>query len=332
MRQRPIPTTSRTAPSTNSNPSKQIAVPKVGLLIAPSTQTVGRDFINIENVYWTGRYSLATAYLDRASSSSMRKVGFTNYQQTPLNGTFAGVMTYNNVLGVTSDFVATYNGIVNFSDWSLVGCEFHSIDFAAGLSNQALYLDNVREIQFFGGNMSSSGSSIVNLAAGTIQDVLFAGVTFYSEIGPAALHVFGGAGGINNCQLIGGLQGISGTTAANSGTNTNFVQIYNGIIIGGALQTTAPTFKTANYSHAITDSSLIFNGAGSIALTLLSAASFPGCELWVKNIAAFTVVSASANVTPQAGGAPGTAILAATAGKWALLKSDGANWQIMASN
>lgn len=209
--------------STNNNPSKQIAVPKVGLLIAPSTQTVGRDFINIENVYWTGRYSVATAYLDRASSSTMRKVGFSNYQQTPLNGTFAGVMTYNNALSVTSDFATTHSGIVNFSDWSFFACEFHSIDFSAGVGNQAVYLDNVREVQFFGGNMSSSSSSIINLAAGTIQNVLFQGVTFYSEMGPAPDHVIGGAGGMARVGIYFALLGQSGTTAANIGANTDFV-------------------------------------------------------------------------------------------------------------
>lgn len=219
--------------STNSNPSKQLAVPKVGLLIAPSVQIVGRDFMNLENVYWTGRYSIATAYLDRTSSSSCRKVGFTNYQQTPLNGTFAGVMTHNNALGITSDFVTTYTGAMNFSDWSLTGCEFHSIDFAAGTSNQALYLDNVREIQFFGGNMSSSGSSIINLASGDIQDVLFQGVTFYSELGPSAVHLFGGVGGMTRVQLYSGLLGISGTAVANSGTNTNYVQLYDVLGVAG---------------------------------------------------------------------------------------------------
>jgi len=43
-------------------------------------------------------------------------------------------------------------------------------------------------------------------------------------------------------------------------------------------------------------------------------------------------VSASSNVVPLVGGAAGTAILAATAGKWALAKSDGTNWQLMAGN
>lgn len=80
------------------------------------------------------------------------------------------------------------------------------------------------------------------------------------------------------------------------------------------------------------DSSFIANRAGTITLTLESASSVPGRELTIRTIQNQTVVSASANVIPLIGGAAGTAILAATAGKWALLKSDGTNWQIMSGN
>ena len=52
----------------------------------------------------------------------------------------------------------------------------------------------------------------------------------------------------------------------------------------------------------------------------------------IKTIQAQTVVSASSNVVPLVGGAAGTAILAATAGKWATLVSDGTNWVIMQGN
>ena len=52
-------------------------------------------------------------------------------------------------------------------------------------------------------------------------------------------------------------------------------------------------------------------------------------ELKFLNYQAFTVVSASSNVVPLTGGAAGTAILAATAGKWCTLVSDGTNWITM---
>src|SRR5437879_3854903 len=81
------------------------------------------------------------------------------------------------------------------------------------------------------------------------------------------------------------------------------------------ITTPAPAVKTANYSMVATDAALIFNGAGSLTLTLQAASSYPGRWLLVKTIAAQTVVSAASNVVPLDGGSAGTAILAATAGK-----------------
>lgn len=101
----------------------------------------------------------------------------------------------------------------------------------------------------------------------------------------------------------------------------------------GAFSTSTPTTVTAaTHTTAATDTTLIYNFAGTVTETLPAAASFSGRQLYLRTITANTVVSASANVVPLAGGASGTAILAATAGKWALLQSDGANWQIMAAN
>jgi hypothetical protein len=92
------------------------------------------------------------------------------------------------------------------------------------------------------------------------------------------------------------------------------------------------TGPTANYTQVASDNSLIFDATTSRAVTLLPASSVPGQRLHVETVAAETVVSASSNVVPLAAGAAGTAILAATAGKWADLQSDGTNWNIMASN
>ncbi|HEX4500630.1 MAG TPA: hypothetical protein VH187_05570 [Scandinavium sp.] len=116
--------------------------------------------------------------------------------------------------------------------------------------------------------------------------------------------------------------------SSNLAFNVNF----QGICTGSAYVTTAPLVKTTAYTHAIGDEFLIFNGGASITLTLLAPSLFPGMKLWVKTIAAFTVVSASSNVVPRVGGSAGTAILAAVAGTWAELVSDGTNWVIMAGN
>lgn len=90
--------------------------------------------------------------------------------------------------------------------------------------------------------------------------------------------------------------------------------------------------KNADYVVTASDSTLTFNCIGTCTVTLPSPASRIGHLLTIRTVAAQTVVSASSNVVPLAGGGAGTAILAATAGKWAVLQSDGTNYQIIQGN
>ncbi len=98
----------------------------------------------------------------------------------------------------------------------------------------------------------------------------------------------------------------------------------------GALFTTAPVTKTADFTVADTETVLISDRGATNTVTLPSASLNTGRILIIKTIQAFTVVSASSNVIPRVGGAAGTAILAATDGAWALLVSNGTAWEIMA--
>lgn len=99
----------------------------------------------------------------------------------------------------------------------------------------------------------------------------------------------------------------------------------------GALFTTAPVTKTADFTLADTETVVINNKSGSACVaTLPSAALNAGRILLMKTTQAQALNSASSNVVPKAGGAAGTAIATGTAGNWALLVSDGTNWVIMA--
>jgi len=101
--------------------------------------------------------------------------------------------------------------------------------------------------------------------------------------------------------------------------------------ITGSFGRGAPVTKTTSFTLAATENWIICNGAGSITVTFPAASLWTGREVMIKTIAAQTVVSASSNVVPLAGGAAGTAILPATAGAWATLVSDGSSWVIMQS-
>ena len=99
-----------------------------------------------------------------------------------------------------------------------------------------------------------------------------------------------------------------------------------------ASSVSAPSaLKTASFTVGDSETAVICNGAASITVTLPDPAAWPGRQLLIKTIAAQTVVSASSNVKPAATNTAGTAILAATAGAWAWLVSDGTNWVVMAS-
>lgn len=91
--------------------------------------------------------------------------------------------------------------------------------------------------------------------------------------------------------------------------------------------TAAPVTYTANFSVAATDVWIINNKSGSsCTVTLPAAASYTGRVLHFQNYQAQTLVSASSNVVPLAGGSAGTAVLSAVAGANATLVSDGTNW------
>jgi hypothetical protein len=123
---------------------------------------------------------------------------------------------------------------------------------------------------------------------------------------------------------------LSITSAGNVGIGA--ASPVNKLQVNGSFGRNAPVTKAASFTLGDAENWLICNGTATITVTLPAASSWTGREVMIKTIAAFTVVSASSNVVPLVGGAAGTAILAATAGKFATLVSDGTNWIIMQGN
>lgn len=105
-----------------------------------------------------------------------------------------------------------------------------------------------------------------------------------------------------------------------------------GRMTGAGTGLVAPVTKTTSFTLGANENQVICNGGASITVTLPSASSWVGRRVRIKTRAAYTVISASSNVKPLDTDTAGTAILAATAGKWAELVSDGSDWVIMAGN
>jgi hypothetical protein len=104
-----------------------------------------------------------------------------------------------------------------------------------------------------------------------------------------------------------------------------------GALNGTQLDLNAPVTKTASFTLGATENFVVCNGTGSITVTFPTASASTGRVVWIKTIAAQTVVSASSNVLPIGSATPGTAILAGSAGANAMLVCDGTNWVIMTS-
>ena len=91
-----------------------------------------------------------------------------------------------------------------------------------------------------------------------------------------------------------------------------------------------PVTQTANFTVGVNENWVINNKTGSTCtVTLPAAASYSGRAITFQNYQDQSLISASSNVVPRAGGAAGTAILDAVSGNWATLVSNGTNWVIM---
>lgn len=183
---------------------------------------------------------------------------------------------------------------------------------------------------------SSSGTSaartalVVDQIIGTIANIGAYDATNYSSSSRATINFQAAEAWTSTNQ---GAYVTIATTPIGSTTLGVIATFANtGVKLATSLSRGAPVTKTANFTLADTESWLIVNQAATTTVTLPAASSYSGREVTFKTIQAQTLVSASSNVVPLAGGAAGTAILAATAGKWATLVSDGSNWQIMAAN
>lgn len=96
----------------------------------------------------------------------------------------------------------------------------------------------------------------------------------------------------------------------------------------GAIYPIPTSVGASTYTVQATDYDIIFSVACTV--TLPTVASSKGRELFMKTIAATAVISNASNVKPLTSNTAGTAILAATAGKWVRMICDGASWIVMA--
>ena len=171
-------------------------------------------------------------------------------------------------------------------------------------------------------NVSVTFLSTAWMAAGQVVYIASGGYYSVSSITSSTVAVLTNLGYVGNANV--GNTVVLGSAAVPGGVQPSAV------LLGGTMAPAKPSVVNASaYSQTSSDSSLIFTYSGTTTLTLLAAASYPGQMLFLKLGGLLTtVISGSANVVPMNSTTAGNAIMT-TANKFAVLQSDGTNWQIM---
>ena len=101
--------------------------------------------------------------------------------------------------------------------------------------------------------------------------------------------------------------------------------------VDGALALSVPISTSAATFAVLPDHSAI-RCAATCTLSLPVPVSCPGRIITICNVGAFAVTNATSDVFPLGSATAGTAILAATSGKFAQLQSNGTNWVTLMAN
>lgn len=320
----------------------------IGIRLSRSTSPGNVDLFNFYNLFVAGCGTAAVS-IEHSQSKKHRfyspniifsTIGITNNLNSSSGGSYD---VFGGDFGSNTDVDLRYN--VSDDSISIFGAHSESSNRffdSTGLSQGAVLIQGVSTAG--AASLNADGQVVrfgTNVSNGVGQ-VCIVGCDFYSTDNAVAAKI-GYAQSNGSCFSVIGTNFNNVTPFVNNGGGgaaINFISLGNRGWDGSqyrslgahGIRNTPNTQTGATYTVLAEDTDIIANRAGTVTLTLETASGVPGKPLTVRTIQAQTVVSASANVVPLVGGAAGTAILAATAGKWATLVSDGANWQIMEGN
>jgi hypothetical protein len=252
------------------------------------------------------------------------------------NGSAAVTIATDATNANTASTIVARDGSGNFSAGTITAALTGNASSATNLSAGSAYALPYQVSSGNTGYLSAGTSGSLLMTLGTVAAPTW--------VATSSLTV-GTATQVSNALTIG--TGLSGTSY--NGSSATTIAISNTAVTAGSYTLasitvnaqgqitaasngsvgsgTAPvTITAATYTVGTTDLWLIANYAGTVTLTLPSASSYSGRELNIQNYQAQTVVSASSNVVPQAGGTATTAILNASSGDACVLVSNGTNW------
>jgi hypothetical protein len=232
------------------------------------------------------------------------------------NGTALAAATISAPLGYSAGTLsitqagAASNGYLSSTDWNTFNNKQPAGTYVTAVS--------VVSANGLAGTSSGGATPALTLSTsitgilkgnGTAISAATSGTDYAPATSGTSILYGNGSGGFSNVTVGSGLSFSAGTLAATTSAPS------------------APVTKTADFTVAATDVWLINNKSGSTCtVTLPTASTNSGRVLYFQNYQTQTLVSASSNVVPLAGGSAATSILLASSGDSATLVSDGTNW------
>jgi hypothetical protein len=313
-------------------PLQQDNLPWVAFNTAPSPVPTA-----VGSMYWDGGSTLGI----QATASVLIKVGESEYVYAKASSAITkGQLCYHTgAVGAS--------GVITAAPTPLALVDPNQI---VGVAAETIPLNGFGLIQISGDlrGFNTTGSSVGETWAD--GDPLYynpAYVGSMTKVKPSAPSIKSYIGEVINAASAGSgsmhIRIVPGSILGGTDSNVQFGTLNNGDLIqyDSALQYWknvtvasvingaggAPVTKTANFSVANGDTWIINNKSGSsCTVTLPTPSTNTGRVLHFQNYQAQTLVSASSNVVPLAGGSATTAILEAVAGANATLVSDGTSW------
>lgn len=269
------------------------------------TQQVGEEFF---------RYGKASAPISDVNLQAVYKTGTVGASGViTFAPTIAGITRADQILGIATEPIATNSfGRITTSGVVRGINTTGSVYGEVWADNDDIWYNPVTggltKVKPVAPNIKLQMGTVINAGAGS--------GSFFVNIGNTS--ALGGTD--SNVQL-----GTLATSDLLQYNGTYWTNVTPASVISGAGG--APVTKTANFTVAAGETWLINNKSGSsCTVTLPTASTNTGRVLHFQNYQAQTLVSASSNVVPLAGGSATTAILEAVAGANATLVSDGTNW------
>lgn len=236
-------------------------------------------------------------------------------------GDVAGVVIQGNESYGFMAGVAIYANQMNLSRCNISGNVYDCLASASnyGIFVRALTGYNVTGLTVNGNSIKATGAGsgifLQGTDAGSINNVAVSGNTV--EGTTYALRM-------DYCDNV-----TETNTATKSVTTRYFQAGSTNMVLDRRSVPAVSLTTTGTYTVLPQEESFSVDYGGTKTFALPTASQWTGRELRFVTLQAFTSVSNASNVVPITGGSAGTAILPATAGAWAVLKSDGTNWNVV---